>query len=132
MDKQEPFQLTLGSKTVPVGLWRAIEHMRKGEKARVMVKAAYGYGSKECQNQLIYPEGWTEGERKLMLRTKRTFYEIRLIDWEIRHDLLGEGSLLKTIYERGDGYDRPTLYDEMFLDLKVYQKKPEDGSEIVF
>ena len=44
MDKQEPFELTLGDPKIPHGLWRAIEHMRKGELARVMVKAAYGYG----------------------------------------------------------------------------------------
>ena len=44
LDKQEPFELTLGDPRVPHGLWRAIEHMRKGELSRVMVKAAYGYG----------------------------------------------------------------------------------------
>lgn len=45
--------------------------------------------------------------------------------------MLGDKQLIKTISERGEGYDRPTLYDELFLDLKVYQKA-EDGSEIVF
>lgn len=44
LDRPEPFELTLGDPKVPHGLWRAIEHMRRGEKARVMVKAAYGYG----------------------------------------------------------------------------------------
>jgi len=39
--------------------------------------------------------------------------------------------LLKTIHERGDGYDRPTMYDELFFDLKVFQKV-EDGTETVF
>ena len=44
LDKQEPFELTLGDPKIPHGLWRAIEHMRKGELSRVMVKAAFGYG----------------------------------------------------------------------------------------
>ena len=39
--------------------------------------------------------------------------------------------MLKTIHEQGHGYDRPTQYDEIFLDLKVYQKA-EDGTETVF
>ncbi len=71
-----------------------------------MVKAAFGYGHNESAN-LVYPEGWEEGEKKHLLQTRRTFYEVRLIDWVVRHDLLGDGCLLKTIYERGDGYDRP-------------------------
>lgn len=67
-----------------------------------------------------YPEGWTEGEKKKALQSRRTFYEIKLIDWVVRHDLLGDKNLLKTINERGVGYDRPSEYDELFMDLKVY------------
>ena len=99
--------MALGDSKVPIGIWRAIEHMRKGEKARVMVKAAYGYAHRETAGAVEYPEGWGEGERREMLQTRRTFYEIKLIDWVVRHDLLGEGSMIKTIYERGEGYDRP-------------------------
>ena len=43
LSKLEPFELELGDERIPHGLWKAIEHMRKGEKARIMVKAAYGY-----------------------------------------------------------------------------------------
>lgn len=123
--------MVLGDPKVPYGLWRAIEHMRKGEKSRIMLKGAQGYGLPETAGSVEYPEGWTEGEKKKQLQTRRTFYEVKLISWVIRHDLLGDKNLLKTIYERGDGYDRPTLYDELYLDLKVYQKA-EDGSETVF
>ena len=64
IDKQEPFQMTLGDPKVPYGLWRALEHMRKGERARIMVKAAYGYGHIETAGSVEFPEGWTEGEKK--------------------------------------------------------------------
>ena len=101
LDKQEPFQMALGDPKVPYGLWRAIEHMRQGEKARVMVKAAYGYAHTDTAGVVEYPEGWTEDERKKQLQTRRTFYEIKLHSWIIRHDLLGEGSLLKTIHKQG-------------------------------
>lgn len=54
-----------------------------------------------------------------------------MFDWVVRHDLLGDKNLIKTIISRGDGYDRPTLFDELNVDLKVYQKG-EDGSEVIF
>lgn len=123
--------MTLGDPKVPHGLWRAIEHMRKGEKARVMVKAAQGYDHTDTAGSVEYPEGWGEGEKRKMLQTRRVFYEIKLISWVVRHDLLGEGSLIKTIEEPGVGYDRPTQYDELFLDMKVFQRAT-DGTETVF
>lgn len=43
--KDEPIQLTLGDDRLPIGLWRSIEHMRKGEKSRIMIKPKYGYNS---------------------------------------------------------------------------------------
>ena len=64
LDKQEPFEMTLGDPRVPYGLWRAIEHMRKGEKARIMVKAAYGYAHTETAGTVEYPEGWSEGDKR--------------------------------------------------------------------
>lgn len=59
--------MTLGDPKVPYGLWRAIEHMRKGEKARIMIKAPYGYAHTETAGSVEYPPGWTEGEKKRQL-----------------------------------------------------------------
>ena len=107
--------------------------MRKGELARVMVKAAYGYAHRETAGAVEFPEGWAEGERRKQLLTRRTFYEIRLVDWVIRHDLLGDGNLLKTVHQQGVGYDRPNLYDEIYLDLKVYQRQSDaEAQPVVF
>jgi len=33
--------MVLGDLAIPYGLWRAIEHMRKGERAKIMVKPKY-------------------------------------------------------------------------------------------
>ena len=38
-----PIQLTLGDDRLPYGLWKSIEHMRKGELAKVMIKPKWGY-----------------------------------------------------------------------------------------
>lgn len=56
---------------------------------------------------------------------------MKLIDWTVRHDLLGEGSLMKTIHKRGTGYDRPGDFDEVCLSLKLYQTD-DAGQETVF
>jgi len=34
----EKIKIVLGDEAVPYGLWKSIEHMRKGEKALIMVK----------------------------------------------------------------------------------------------
>ena len=112
--------MTLGDPKIPYGLWRAIEQMRRGEKSKVMIKPKYGYAMPEYQGLVELPEGWTEGERREELMRRRSFFEVKLLDWIVRHDLLGEGSLMKTIHKRGTGYDRPTTHDEVVFDLKVF------------
>ena len=37
--------MDLGDHKNPHGLWRAIEHMRKGERSKIMIKPKWGYGS---------------------------------------------------------------------------------------
>jgi len=69
---------------------------------------------------LRFPPGWDEGEKKEILRKRRVFYEVKLYDWVVRHDLNGDGLLIKTILERGVGYDRPFDFDEIKIDLKIY------------
>lgn len=114
-------QLQLGDNRVCYGLWRAIEHMRKGEKSRIMVKPSYGYGMSQYLATCEFPAGYTTGKAARDLMTRRVFFEVTLYDWVIRHDLHGNGMILKTISIKGLGYDRPGHFDEMCLDLKVYQ-----------
>lgn len=42
--------MLLGDESLPFGLWRSIEHMRKGEKALIMIKPKWGFGSKNSEN----------------------------------------------------------------------------------
>jgi len=54
------------------------------------------------------------------------FFDIELHDWTIRHDIIGDGgSLLKTIKQRGEGYDRPRDFDEINLSFHIYQGEVE-------
>ena len=56
--------MTLGDPKVPYGLWRALEHMRKGERARIMVKAVYDFGHIETAGSVEFSEYCIEGEEK--------------------------------------------------------------------
>jgi len=63
---------------------------------------------------------------------RRAFYDIKLHDWIVRHDLHADGNILKTVHSKGVGYARPTVYDDMQIDLKVYQTKPDSEEQVVF
>lgn len=75
--------------------------MRKGEKSLIMIKPKWGYGYEEKREFLKMPKGWETEEKAEILRRRRTFYEVKLHDWVIRHDLLGDKKIIKTIHEKG-------------------------------
>lgn len=111
--------MTLGDSAVPFGLWKAIEHMRRGEKSLITIKPKHAFGKDEPN--LVFPPGYESGENKAIICKRRVYYEIKLHDWLIKHDLDGDGLMIKTIYNKGVGYDRPFDHDEIVIDLKVYQ-----------
>jgi FK506-binding protein 4/5 len=117
--------LTLGDEAVPYGLWKAIEHMRKGERALIMIKPKYAFGRPEGQELLRWPPGW----EKEVLRKRRVYYIVKLHDWAVKHDLDGDGMLIKNIVTRGLGYDRPFDFDEIKIDMRVYQVT-EEGERV--
>lgn len=55
-----------------------------------------------------------------MLKTKRIFYEIKLYSWIVIHDVDGDGLIMKTVHDKGIGYDRPVDFDEITFDVKIY------------
>lgn len=56
---------------------------------------------------------------------------MKLYEWAVKHDLDGDGMLIKNILQRGVGYDRPFEVDEVKLDMKIYQTL-SDGNEKVY
>lgn len=94
--------------------------MRLGEKSLIMIKPKWGYGQEDKIDILPLPKGWETEEKAAILRRRRLFYEVKLHSWIIRHDLLGDKRIIKTMHQKGVGYDRPFDFDEITLDLKVY------------
>lgn len=71
--------------------------MRKGERALIMIKPKFGYNQESTKDTVRFPRGWEEGEKKEALQTRRVFFEVRLCDWVVRHDINGDGLFIKTI-----------------------------------
>ena len=88
-----------------------------------MVKPKWGYNCEKNRDTLIFPTGWNDGEKREALMSRRVFFEIRLHDWVVRHDIHGDGLLIKTVHQRGSGLDRVSLHDQIKVDLKIYQRE---------
>ena len=87
-----------------------------------MLKPKYGYDHEQLKDFVNFPLDWKSSqERRTQFQSRRVFFEVQLFDWTIRHDLLGDGSILKTIVKRGTGYDRPDKYDQIVVNLKISQ-----------
>ena len=119
----KPINLTLGDDRLPYGLWKSMEHMRKGEKSRIMIKPKSGYNHPKFKDTVFFPRGWDTEEKKEILRKRRVFFEITLHDWTVRHDIMGDGLLVKTLLKRGRGFDRPSQNDFVKFDIKIYQRE---------
>lgn len=87
-----------------------------------MVKPAWGYAMPEYSDKVIFPKGWEEGEKRYQLTHRRAFFEIKLHDWVTRHDIEGDGRVMKTLIKKGWGMDRPVNYDEVLIALKISQE----------
>ena len=72
---------------------------------------------------MFFPKGWNEEEKKELLRTRRVFFEVKLHDWIVRHDINGDGILVKTLLQKGEGMDRVGFHDEITIDVKIYQRE---------
>lgn len=98
--------------------------MRRYEKALVMIKPKWGYSYQKENDEEepvhVWPEGWDSDEKRTILKKRRIFYEVKLHDWIVKHDVFGDGMIIKTVLDRGVGYDRPFDFDEIVIDLKVH------------
>lgn len=129
--EDKPISLTLGDNRLPIGLWKSIEQMRRGEKSRIMIKPSWGYNSEKNKDQVFFPKGWDTEEKKEQLRKRRVFFEVQLHEWTVRHDILGNGLLIKTLHQKGRGFDRPSATDFIKADLKIYQRDNQ-GEKIFY
>jgi hypothetical protein len=94
--------------------------MRRGEKSLIMIKPKWGFAREEGQGVLKYPLGWDTPDKIEILKKRRIYYEVKLLDWNVKHDLDGDGLIIKSIFNKGVGYDRPFEFDEITISLRIH------------
>lgn len=85
-----------------------------------MIKPKYGYNDQKTRDVVFFPRGWDTEEQKVILRKRRVFFDVTLHGYTVRHDILGDGLLVKTLLIRGQGFDRPSTNDHICCNLKIY------------
>lgn len=99
-----PLSFELGGGQVIDGWELAVATMHRGELSRFTVAPEYAYGEQGCPPKI-------PGSATLT-------FEIELLDWKSKDDLLGDGSVIKTILEKGSGSEAGEGTD-LLISLKV-------------
>ncbi|CAI2361261.1 unnamed protein product [Moneuplotes crassus] len=121
----EVVDIVLNDKQWPEGLRMGLGKMRKGEISKIKMRKSYGFGTSLDPELLRIPESCKEGENLQRIQTKGVIYEIELVDWRIRDDVSNDGKLVKFVEKRSkEPMDKPNGIDEVFIDIKIYQKEP--------
>ena len=96
------FTYTLGQGDLCKGLEHGLPTMRKGERAKFTMTAAFG------------PKDLAEkhADKADTADQLRVIYEVELISWKARTDLFADGSVIKTCVEEGSGWKMPRLKEE--------------------
>ena len=104
-DRDEPFTFKLGQGQVIKGWDASVATMKKGEQATVIIRGDYAYGAAGSPPKI--PADAT-------LR-----FDIELLSWRSSKDLMGDGGIIKTVVEEGDGWQNPGRDDELEVEYVV-------------
>lgn len=72
--------------------------MKKGEKADFLIAPGYAYGERGS-GPTIPPNATLK-------------FEVELLSWKSIKDIIGDGSIMKTIVKEGEGWEQPKGKDE--------------------
>jgi FKBP-type peptidyl-prolyl cis-trans isomerase/tetratricopeptide (TPR) repeat protein len=106
-DRNEPFEFTLGERSVIKGWEVGVKTMKKGEVAVFEISPEYGYGKKGSGDN-IPPNAWL-------------VFEIELLDWTLP-DISEEGdkTLFMKVIEKGSGYTTPSDGSKVTVNYALY------------
>lgn len=118
-------EIVMGDISVPEGLWKGLEKMRKNEIAKVKIQKKYSFGRKELREKLVFPEGFGQDnpENHEKITTKGVIYEVELLDWTERIDVNGDSVFIKQIISKCEKktFLKPKDIDEVTIDVTVKQ-----------
>ena len=117
--------LYLGDIRYIEGLWRGIQEMREGERAKLKIKRKYAFGRPGEVDKLIFPAAYKEGDRREKLTTKGVIYEVELVKFIQRRDIEHNGSVFKqTLIEPAKGeVEIPCKLDDVEVKVACYQDR---------
>lgn len=110
-ERDAPFSFKLGDGKVIKG-WDIVgKTMAKGEKARVTLKPEYAYGA--------------QGSPPKIPANATLIFEMELLSWQSKRDVFGDGTVLKTEVESGEGWERPGKLAEVTAKIIVTEITPD-------
>ena len=130
-DGHATVDICLGDISWPEGMWRGIQNMRKGEKAKVRIQKKFAYGRPGEVDKLRFPRGYSleekDQERRTKLTSKAVIYELTLVDWIERTDMEANGLMYKQWINKQSLKKEHELpneqYDEVTYSAKIWQYK---------
>lgn len=102
-ERNAPFTFKLGDGKVIKG-WDVVgKTMKKGEKAKVTLKPEYAYGA--------------SGSPPKIPANATLVFDMELISWTSKRDVYGDGLVIKSEVEAGEGWERPGKLAEVTLGI---------------
>lgn len=99
--RNSPFVFKLGEGKVIKGWDVAGKTMAKGEKAKLTLKPDYAYGE--------------TGSPPKIPKNATLIFEMELLSWTSKRDVFGDGTVIKSELNGGDGWERPGKLAEVTL-----------------
>ncbi|CAL1133578.1 unnamed protein product, partial [Cladocopium goreaui] len=108
-DEAFTFVIDQRPREVIQGLELGVQTMTKGEVAEFTIAPRFAYDDLGAP-PLVPPDA-------------TLVFEVELMDWENKSDVLGDGRAIKTITERGSGKMKPQKGQDVVLSMKVTSRK---------
>ena len=130
---QGTVELFIGDITWPEGLWKGMQDMRRGERAKIRIQKKHGFGRIGEVDKLRFPKGYSleekDAERRAKLVSKAVIYEVTMVDWVERMDMEANGLMYKEIFKKAGRreYELPNEeFDEVVCNIRAWQS-PTDS-----
>ena len=99
----DPFTFTLGQGQVIKGWDVGVATMKKGELSKLYIRSDYGYGD--------------AGSPPKIPANAALVFEVELLSWKSVKDIVGNGSVIKSILSEGAGWATPKDADEVTVEI---------------
>lgn len=107
----EPFTFTLGKGEVIKGWDVGVASMRRGERAQLKLRSDYAYGE--------------SGSPPKIPANATLLFDVELLEWRSVRDVLGDGTVIKTVLKEGEGWQAPRPRDEVVYAIRAWNLASE-------